>query len=198
MHNTDTDTNYDQVVTCMLESFGHNSNTNTKIQVPEDKLLPDVMSSNRMRKILEDKNKSIAGQITRITRRFDDVTSSKISRYLDHKIKLDGRGTYSVRARHFTIITHTPHNHSGANPRTYIDKARQTLKELEKSTKPSDTLMLGEMKCISKGLFGDKTERRKVSIKGNSLLCFHLIHDSERREPRETYVVFERTCRSMA
>ena len=154
------------------------------------------MSSNRMRKILEDKNKSIAGQITRITRRFDDVTSSKISRYLDHKIKLDGRGAwivYSKRHSYHKIKNHT--NHSGANPRTYIDKARQTLKELEKSTKPSDTLMLGEMKCISKGLFGDKTERRKVSIKGNSLLCFHLIHDSERREPRETYVVFEREAR---
>ena len=98
------------------------------------------------------------------------------------------RELYSKRHSYHKIKkNHT--NHSGANPRTYIDKARQTLKELEKSTKPSDTLMLGEMKCISKGLFGDKTERRKVSIKGNSLLCFHLIHDSERREPRETYVI---------
>ena len=136
--------------------------------VPEDALLPDVMSSNRMGKILADKNKSISGQITRITRRFDDVTSSKISRYLDHKIKLDG---------------------SGANPRTYLEKARKILKELETSGKPSDTVLLGEMKCISKGLFGDKTERRKVSIKDNSLLCFHLIHDSDQREPRETYVI---------
>jgi len=84
-----------------------------------------------MRQILADKNKSVTGRITRITRRFDDVTSSKISRYLDHTIKLDGKG---------------------ANPRTSIDQARKILKDVDDG-KPSDTIVLGEMKYISKGVY---------------------------------------------
>lgn len=44
------------------------------------------------------------------------------------------------------------------------------------------------MKVISKGMFSDKTERRRVSVKG-PLLCMHLIHDSTLSLPREVYLI---------